>query len=377
MKNIQKIAGIILCLAMLLALCGCGSKDEPTTHEVDMGGYTVEIKSQDYTLSEYISTGETIWYQLDENEGKDSDVKKIFVINPDGTLYYMDKVSQTLGELERMEDADIAAMVKEKYQSMVLVNKVGCDPGNEERVKEWVQAVLFGNAMPLDVLYEDVDLDRLIERGYFEEQPVLRAALEAEREGVNSVFEAAGKLDMNGECVEVPDLLQMVLQDSLKEAEICEVLREELVYLPEIDSVIEQVHQIFRLLPDVVDAVSVHIFSQAEEIRKNMQPVPYRMAITTDASGNHTASILFAYQKVSGSGMTIDDFNLYYQYPITSSEGITTNCTTVVYDSIYGGFSDDGDLFYTRINKNAHFILEAVGGSDLPIDVKDVKSLFD
>ncbi len=376
MKHIQKIAGMILCLAMLLTLCGCGGKDEPTTHEVDMGGYSVEIKSLDYTLSEYIGTGETIWYQLDENEGKDSDVKKIFVINPDGTLYYTNKVSQTLGELERMEDADIAAMVKEKYQRKVLVAAVGCDPGNEELVREWVQAVLFGNAMPLDVLYGDVDLDRLIEYGYFDEQPALRAALEAEREGVESVFEAAGKLCMNGECMEVPDLLQMLLQDSLNEAEICEVLRGELGYLPEIDAVIEQVHQIFGLLPDVVDAVSAHIFAQAEEIVKNLQPVPYRMAITTDASGNHTASILFAYQRVSGSGLIIDDFNLYYQYPITSSEGITTNCTTVVYDSIYGGFSDDGDLFYTRINKNAHFILEAVGGSDLPIDVKDVKSLF-
>lgn len=79
MKNAKKFLSIILCLSMLLSLCACGSKDEPKTHEVDMGGYSVEITSVDYILSEYLSKDETIWYQLDEDKGKDSDVKKILL----------------------------------------------------------------------------------------------------------------------------------------------------------------------------------------------------------------------------------------------------------------------------------------------------------
>lgn len=373
----KKIVSLILCLAMLLTLCACSSKDEPKTHEVDMGGYTIEITSVDYTLSEYLSSGETIWYQLDEDKGKDSDVKKIFVINPDGTLYYIDKVTETLGELEQMEDADIVAMVKEEYHRKALVNMVGCDPSNEELVKEWVQSALFGYSMPLEVMYEGFRLNDLIEYGYYEGQPVLLTALEAEKEGVDSVFEAARGLWLDGEGVEVLDLLQDLHRDSLDEEQICEVLRDFFDYHPEIDCIIEQIHNVYSLLPDVVNDVSENILTQAEDISKNIQPVPYKLAITTDPSGNHTASMLFAYQLISTPAVTrFDGFNLYYQYPITTSEGITTNCTTVVYDSIYGGFSDDGDLFYTRINTNAHFMLDQVGENDLPVDVKDVKSLF-
>lgn len=50
---------------------------------------------------------------------------------------------------------------------------------------------------------------------------------------------------------------------------------------------------------------------------------------------------------------------------------------TVICDSLYGGFRCDDGLFCMRINKNAHFIFDQIGECDLPIDVKDINTLFE
>lgn len=376
----KKLVSIILCLAMLLSLCACGSKDEPKTHEVDIGGYSVEITSVDYILSEYLSKDETIWYQLDEDKGKASDVKKIFVINPDGTLYYVDKVSYTLGELEQMEDADIAAMVKNEYRQSVITGALGVDPDNKNATYEYLYHVLFWERLGDIVNNPDADI-----YAYLANRPGLAAAVEDEKDCIDAVYAVFRNLAEDIQNSEYGSDMAYILDEALYSIinfasveEVCEVLKNEYADLSGVEYVLSKLEESYSLMPVAIEAVYSNILSQVETMSGNVQPTQYKMAITTDSTGNHTASMLFAYQLISTpSGTRFDDFNLYYQYPITTSEGITTNCTTVVYDSIYGGFSDDGDLFYTRINTNAHFMLDQIGECDLPIDVKDIKTLFE
>lgn len=226
MKKIHKTAAIILCLSLMLTLCACG-KTEPYLHEVDMGGYTVEMCSLDYVLSDYLGSKETIWYTFSRHEGKDTKVQGIFVMEPDGTVY-VSQIDLTLGELARMEDKEIAAMVKESY--MDLFKETG----------------------------EDLELMR------------------------------------------------------------------------------------------------------------------YKLAIVTESTGRYTKSVMLAME----IGGIITEMELTYEYPVQKGDDVTSNCNTIVYDSLYGGYRSDGVYFYTRVDSKAHFMLDQMGSSGLPYDVNP-ESLFE
>lgn len=369
----KKLVSMILCLAALLSLCGCGSRNAPVTHEVDMGGYSVQIKSLDLTFSEYISRGETIWYRLDENKGKDSDVEMIFVLEPDGTMYYTDRVSETLGELEQMEDEAICAMVKEEHRRKLLVSMVGTDLSDEAEAREWLEHILFYEAIFVGG-YENCDMDFA---RCCEVYPVLAEAVGEEMESLNAVYGVVEEMLREIWGSEIWDQLGELLCSYVEVEEMEYVIRNEFADYPQAEFVADKLQESYSLLPAAVDAVYQNLLARAENMDRELQPVPYRLAITTDPTGNNTASMLFAYQVIKNGEAYYDSFNLYYQYPITDSEGITTNCTTVVYDSVYGGYSDDGDLFFTRVDRNAHFMLDSLGGSDLPVDVKRARDLFE
>lgn len=289
-------------------------------------------------------------------------------------------MSYTLGELEQMEDADIAAMVKENYRQAVIKGAIGVDPDNKNATYEYLYHVLFWERLGDMVNNPDADI-----YAYFANRPGLAAAVEDEKDCIDAVYAVFRNLAEDIQNSEYGSDMAYILGEALYSIinfasveEVCEVLKNEYADLPGGEYVLSKLEESYSLMPVAIEAVYSNILSQVETMSGNVQPTQYKMAITTDSTGNHTASMLFAYQLISTpSGREFDDFNLYYQYPVTTSEGITTNCTTVVYDSIYGGFSDDGDLFYTRINTNAHFMLDQVGESDLPIDVKDIKTLFE
>lgn len=142
MKKIQKLAIIILCFSMLLSLCACGGgTNEETLRNEPVSN---RVTSTEYTLSEYLAMGETIWYQMGEYEGKNSEVDRIFVLEPDGSMYIADRVKHTLGELEQMEDADIVEMVKAVYVEEVAAYGTGTVIlNNEYNVTTQVRQSLF------------------------------------------------------------------------------------------------------------------------------------------------------------------------------------------------------------------------------------------
>lgn len=226
MKRIHKIAAIFLCLSLMLTLCAC-EKTEPYLHEVDMGGYSIEMCSLDYVLSDYLDSKETIWYTFSHHEGKDTKIQGIFVMEPDGTMY-VSQTDLTLGELARMEDKEIAAMVKESY---------------------------------------------------------------------------------------------------------------------------------------------IALFEETEE---DLELMRYELAIDTESTGRYTNAVILAME----IGGVIMDMVLTYEYPVQNGGEVTSNCHTVVYDSLYGGYLSDGLYFYTRVDSKVHFMLDQMGSSDLPYDV-DPETLFE
>lgn len=381
-KKMIRIFAIVMAIAMALSLTACGRKNEPYTHKVDMGGYTLEMTSVDYVLSEYLSEDETIWYLLDEDKGKSSDVEMIFVINPDGTLYYVDRVKYTLGELEQMADADIIAMVEEGYRQAALKKEMKVNLYNRESAYEYLYFALFWERFTDMLYYSNNDFS-----AYFESNPVLAEAVEPVKDSLEDVY--AAFWDMLQEINRSENVYDMmfILEELLctiqayrtvSVEEICAGMRNEYAGFPGSKYVMDELDAIFARIPAVVEAVYNNMLQLAETIYKEIQPTPYRMSILTDSTGNYTASVQFAYLSLSApDGYGTGGFKLYYQYPITTSEEITTNCTTVVYDSVYGGYRTDHGLFYTRINTNAHFMLDQVGQSDLPVDVKNILSLFE
>lgn len=143
MKHIKKL--IFITLGLLLLLVGCGSKETGTDftsdNNSDISSNTnietnenMMVEKNEYSLNEYINTGETIWY-LADGYGKDSRVEIFFVLEPNGTMYYCPSQYcsfKTLGEVEQMEDSEIASAIKKGYEEGItkviskgLLNNLG------------------------------------------------------------------------------------------------------------------------------------------------------------------------------------------------------------------------------------------------------------
>ena len=77
---------------------------------------------KEYTLSQYIDSGQTIWYEVENYVAKDSLVNAIYVLNNDGTMIYTPSVNKTLGEFEQMEDFEIIKYVQQEYMEDITYN---------------------------------------------------------------------------------------------------------------------------------------------------------------------------------------------------------------------------------------------------------------
>lgn len=89
-----------------------------TIHQETLeNGEVMEWKSIDRPLSEYLSSGRTIWYYItpgDKALGREAPVYSIFVLEPDGTTIFAYS-NMNLGELAQMTDEEIIAMVQTDY----------------------------------------------------------------------------------------------------------------------------------------------------------------------------------------------------------------------------------------------------------------------
>lgn len=383
MNKLYKIASIVLCVALLLTLCACGSEEnqgnsgtnQQNTPITNQSGAVDDIAPEDrpavpadleYTVSEYLATGETIWYMIDENEGKDSFVKRIFVIEPNGTLYTMNNVRRTLGELEQMDDVDIAAMVKTEYaKQCVDYYESYMETDREETLNSLKQGLIvqevFETAIYVPVtelLASDPGL--IFDEAYYEDIV-----------SVLTLWENFMRKHGTSE--------ELLLSSSYMLCEPQSALRDWIVSMVSEGEITEEGAEALKAVgqayEDLCNAFYDSKCAEIEAFIDTVQPCPYKLVIVTDSTGNNTSYMELVYQTTKIGGHTnIDAQPLSYIYPAGQNNG---NSNTVIYDSLYGGYYNDGDYLFTRVSDDVHFMLDAVGTYDLPIDVKDYESLFD
>lgn len=139
MKHFKQLTLILLCFVLLLS--GCGTRDTSTTNgsskeednntKID-SDEDLPVTKTEYTLNEYLNTGETIWY-LTQGYGKDDEIDEILVIATDGSLYYCSS-DWTLGEVEQKDDSEIVAYVKQTYEENMTkrINSIIAQEGKQE-----------------------------------------------------------------------------------------------------------------------------------------------------------------------------------------------------------------------------------------------------
>ena len=147
----------------------------------------------------------------------------------------------------------------------------------------------------------------------------------------------------------------------------------EFVKAQDIETEVDALRELIPGIRAAAERIYETVATRIEDSRSDVAPGEYRLSLRTDSTGNNTAHEQIHVSRPDGS--LFYGLKLSYLYPAGSNNG---NCTTVVYDSLYGGYIYlDDSYFFTRVSDNIHFTLDAVGTYDLSIDVKDYESLFD
>lgn len=410
----KKFTCMLLCLAMLLTLCACGGgktdgtsnsvqnsngADQPGNVLTDPSTPSEDTPDNEYTLYEYLTSGETIWYAFGKDQGKDSFVKMIYVFELNGSMYSLLLPEMTLGELEQMEDAEIAEMVKSSYMNVTVETSdsvrellVSCfgyllEGDTYTDIIDTIKAHNSGSTLRTELYWEVIDpileeeLDNLsnlrqtwkdifttvynkLESMEWWKHPVYHnygdnPALTWSRWVLGDIggndYEAESSTDFNR------FLNELVSYGILTEEEVAESqhLRKE------------------------INAVSVRVTDKFNAVlSENREPGQYKLIIESDSTGNNTATMVIICKHETMLAVTFDYIELTYQYPAGINHG---NATTVVYDSVYGGYGCNdyvwGSNFYTRANENAHFMLDTLGTYDILVDpsleVWDYWDIFD
>lgn len=394
MKKIQKLAIIILCFSMLLSLCACGGgTNEETLRNEPVSN---RVTSTEYTLSEYLAMGETIWYQMGEYEGKNSEVDRIFVLEPDGSMYIADRVKHTLGELEQMEDADIVEMVKAVYVEEVAAYGTGTVIlNNEYNVTTQVRQSLFTPEAVFEIAMSGVGQESV--RGILSMMDgtamwtYMSDAVETEWASVELAYNAFAHL-MDNPIIQllgsdiVTDIVWWLLSfgdEGIEAGAGAEQVMMECGFYDmeefgDVEALENDIAEAARLMETAIENVTNAVLADYETNQSTMEPAQYRLVLQSDETGNHTNAMILAYAVDTPVGQRCNTIYLDYENPVQKEDGKLTNCNHEVYDSLYGGYryGQKGGKFYTRGEEDLHFVLDQVGESDLPVDVKDIESLF-
>lgn len=352
-KKLSKLLSLALALSMALSLTACGGdKSAETPGSTDsstvVSAPVDDPAAQGVTMSGYLSSGETIWYRVNGmGAGKDNVVGEILVFEADGTMYYAEGLELTLGELTKMEDADIVATVKEAHSLNALGNLATFPTSNVQRQKESLFhypligieefAMSFPDGMPDDFL-----------TGYM-------GSVEAQmvKPFLNELYAVYFELEMTGESygnAAVGHLLEEYFVGASKE-DAEEILSE--CFGP---VGIEKMKALYDQCTAAAQAVCDYVENYEAE------PGQYKFSLNTDQTGNVVESLTLAYRIPAGDGKyEIDSFTLKG----ASGEG------DVVYDATYGGYVlFRGSSLLTRVDGSYNFVLEQIGENDLPVDVK-------
>ncbi|MBQ3030574.1 MAG: hypothetical protein IJD24_05055 [Agathobacter sp.] len=330
MKYFKQFTLIILSLLLLLSGCGNSGADD------------VKFKEKpEYSLSEYLNSGETIWYQVD-GTGKDAKVKCIYVLNKEGAMYYC-KSDWSIGEAEQMEDEAIISFVKDTYSKNV-----------------------------------QQEVDKQINRDYFVRDMIAEyLCVEIANIGGYYYYDEAGIPDMNVEC-ELTTLTNQAYQEALT---LYNALSDEDEILYEFGEIASKYSEKYN------EWLKDYLSKEYQKYLDNIQPMQYKLSLESDSTGNNTNIEMLVFQEsipchgmIRNMGLSceVDSIELKYINPHESNKG-ATNCFEI-YDSWYGGYRLDAssdDYFVTRVDSPKIFRLDEIGTEGITIDVKDIDTLFD
>ena len=425
----KRIICLILSLILLLSLCACGGQNDPENTDASnpvqssSGDETPTSPADDYkpvrpsakayTLSEYLSKGESIWYVLDSAKGKDSKVLKILVLEPDGSMY-ISYLGKTLGELEQMEDSEIAEAIKQKYIDEAAIGLAHRD--FSQYTKEEAMRIIAGNICGLAEprindnestnVYkhyvktkesivqsiEDFDKDHYFSSDYVVEELIAR---------VDKILAIAKPIDeLAAKMLGRPEFEEQhygipypddnyfralsnyyVTLDTESEGYIYLAKRIESIRNAGFDVELKAIENATKDLAKFVEEIYETVAKRIESDKALVQPGQYRLSIVSDSTGNRTESMKLHYQYTTDfARKNVSTISVKLDVSIPIDVGGNT-CGMVVYDSVYGGYSVKGytsktNGLYTRAVEGMELNLDQIGKSKLPIDVKDVEARF-
>lgn len=348
-KNLSKLLSLTLAAVLSLTACG-GNSDEGSASGGSAGIQSAQPESSGTTLSQYLSTGESIWYLVNGSTrslGKDTEVDRIFLLEPDGSVYSGETEDLTLGDAAQMEDAELAQMAKEAQRSASLgrfetasnASKLGDDVfSSPDVVAECLMALYEGNdSAYLDGLFSSSD-------------PEMTDLLETWKDAFRRYID---QLSASPDDVDFYTLGTIVLSrtDESDESTLYADLENGIAGPDALDITAAFCQDYLAAANAIVEYISTY----------EAAPGQYKLALNTDQTGNQTESITFA---CSNPQLMGDTEVISFTCRATAGEAQT------VYDAAYGGMDVDGGAFVTRMEGSYDFTLEQPGESELPVDAE-------
>lgn len=352
-KQINKLVSLTLALMLLLGLTACGGDDksEASSETRDPVADRVEAitgesgdgedAAEAITLSDWLGSGETVWYVTDapvSQLGKDTEVETILLLEPDGTAYAGNGGGATLGELAQMDEETLIQEAKDAYAKKAK-------PDVLRNFAEESNAVRM--ALINQDVFEYMMSDYLLDAGAAED--LLRARGFSEQ--LNTLMQRY--IDTYQSYPDDQGILFSVI-DVISNDGTDEILAD----VPNMDP--ENADTILALI-DELYAIQDEI---AEVLSADPQPGRWALGLNTDQTGNNVESMTFAWEIAKLEGAVIDDVTCY----ASSGAGQT------VYDVLYGGVDLKSGALVTRVDGPYSVVLDGTD-SGLPLDV-EAEDLF-
>ncbi len=345
-KNLSKL--LSLTLAAVLSLTACGGNSGKSS---GAGAQSTPPEAAGTTLSQYLSGGESIWYLVNgstQNLGKDTQVERIFLLEPNGSVYSGETEDLTLGDAAQMEDADLAQLAKEAQRSASLGRFETAS--NPLKLSDDVFSSSDVIAECLMALYDFNDpayLDELFPTSADSEMAaLLETWKDAFRRYIDQLLASPGYVDFY-----TLSALVFSRTDGSDDSALYTDLESGITDPDTLDITAAFCQDCLAAANAIVQYISTY-----EAI-----PGQYKLALNTDQTGNQTESITFACSNPQLMGGTE-----VISFTCRATEGEAQT----VYDVAYGGMDVEGGAFVTRMEGSYVFTLEQPGESELPVDAK-------
>lgn len=362
MKKTVKIMSVLICISLIATLfAGCGSK-------------------KSYTVSEIINKGQSIWYLVDDVSpiGRESNIDLIYAFNDDGTLIYWEDPETESGEdynlgyFAQMEDKDIIRMVQEHYEKAIT--------DKADRILENLFTNMRGvSEENLQYAFQDYfsDIQQHEEDIYY----------------FVDMFDDVYNMMSN-------DTIDPTKTYYLNEAELNSCADKILKAFPVIKECIDKYYpsnnykaagtECFKTISESLMASDEYKnnTSVIEEMKKDVTPVPFKMGLESDSTGNAPAAEgifpfekpIFDYLYDSDAKTITYQSKLSYKFTIINSPiayAEDGNCVQI-YDSFFGGFYTENQkhAWVTRFDKNVTLSLDQLDAKDIIVDPIDEEAII-